>query len=488
MFMAESKAPSSRPVSKWKFRLLSDILPPILGEKETLSVKPSIQDLEDSYHTNKHNILFRSHLKVRDAHMTNAFIHLAFLPNVMISLTLFDNDIEIANARGKGSATIRSVFLHLVEDSKANDTRKNPATTTIPILNQKHKYVLQAKAETNLEKLPNRPNTSGRPASISGKPGSTKGKRSIAVAKIGTPPAAEDSKWKLRLIATEPGIILLIIGAFFVTKDTEKEDLFRSIKDGWELSQPGRLQFARDVRESYSKLVESGQISPVTILVDDRIIKPWSIVKENSPMTQITSEKEKRVTVQEPTVETIKSYQDLKEIKDSKDVKDTKDGVKETKEAKDTAKESKEEKDVKELKEKDEGVTVYKSLILKTATAAKIMEVDHVHQSIQEVLAAIENGQKWYQEFKQLRICDKENRIAEKRMQNEVVDIKMKEMDFWLKIDLNLREQYRQRVLREAEELEIKLKVAQEARVALEVQESLAAGEEAAKGKKGKKF
>jgi hypothetical protein len=57
--MAESRAPMNRPVSKWKVRIFSDSILQALGERETMSVKPIIQDTEDIFHPNKHNILFR---------------------------------------------------------------------------------------------------------------------------------------------------------------------------------------------------------------------------------------------------------------------------------------------------------------------------------------------------------------------------------------------------------------------------------------------
>lgn len=151
-------------------------------------------------------------IKVKDAQITNASFHLSFLPNAMISITLFDNDVEIASSRGKGSAAIRAVFMHLVEETKIADAKKGAASTlagvppqlTSTILPPKHKYVLQAKIETS-EKFNTIALEQTRPNSRGAKPGSGRSKKNTNSGKQGTP-NQEESKWKLRLISTEPGI------------------------------------------------------------------------------------------------------------------------------------------------------------------------------------------------------------------------------------------------------------------------------------------
>jgi hypothetical protein len=414
-------------------------------------------------------------LKVKDAPFTNASLHVSFLPNVVISLTLFDNDVEIASARGKGCATIRSVFMHLVEETKAVDKK---AAQTAPIPPPKHKYVLQAKIETSVEKFVASQET--RPNSRGPKPTSAKSKlKNGTPGKLGTTPQ-EDSKWKLRLVSTEPG-------AFQVAKDTEKEDHFRSIKESWETNSPGRLQSAREVREAYSKVMESGQISPIIISLDNINIKPWTVVKENAPRIILNSEKVKRVMESNLEIKAAGSMADVKgetKVDVKPEVKDVKVEVKpEVKEVKPELK-----PDLKDAKpsEKDDGILIYKSVLV-DRLKAQIMEPDHVQKSIQDQLTAIENAQNWIQDIRQLRLAEKETRAIEKRLQVECVENKQKEMESWWKIDINHRELYRQRVIKEEDELELKLKAARDAATRVLEQESLAAGEDAALRKKGKK-
>ncbi|KAJ3088049.1 hypothetical protein HK102_009682, partial [Quaeritorhiza haematococci] len=71
----------------------------------------------------------------------------------------------------------------------------------------------------------------------------------------GNPPS-----WKLRIITTDTASLL-------VTKDTEKEDRYRAIKDSWEQARPGRAAKAREARDGYLKLVEQGLVGPITISV-----------------------------------------------------------------------------------------------------------------------------------------------------------------------------------------------------------------------------
>lgn len=447
-------------------------------------------------------------LKIKDAQLTNASLHVSFLPNVIISLQLFDNDIEIASARGKGCATIRSVFMHLYDEPKIAELKKGaPTAVVVPAPSSnitKHKYVLQAKIETSIEKFtaPNdfRPYSNARAS----KPSSAKGKKKAAATNgnFGTP-SQEDSRWKLRIVSPEPA-------SFIVTKDTEKEDLFKSIKEGWEANAPGRIQSARELRDTYTKMVETSNFTPIVIPLDNRVVKPWTVIKENAPVVLITSEKELRPLSRIDTSdakdevllnEAAITKQISPDIVASAKIQPAEAATVSTKGPSegnlltpfpksmiDVGMNKISTTDIRgaAIKEEFKEMTVYKSVIVERGDA-QVLEADHVQKSIQEQLTAIENSQKWIQEIRQHRASDKDVRALEKRLQVECVEIKQKEMEGWWKIDQASREAYRYRIIRESDELEVKIKAAQMAATKVLEQESMAAGEEVGTKKKGKK-
>ena len=53
-----------------------------------------------------------------------------------------------------------------------------------------------------------------------------------------------DWKWKLRVISSGTASVVM-------TKDTEKEDRYKAMKDAWEAANPGRLVRAKELRDSY---------------------------------------------------------------------------------------------------------------------------------------------------------------------------------------------------------------------------------------------
>ncbi|KAJ3076534.1 hypothetical protein HDU98_002522 [Podochytrium sp. JEL0797] len=356
--LADCRTVAARPTGKWKLRLISEpthIYPPDKPPTE-MSTKPITQDFEESYVQNKHNVLFRYVMKVKDAPENVASFQLTFsLPQVMIKLQVFDNDVEIASVSGKGIVSLHTVsLLQVIEEATVQpstaavssggkgdkkDKEKEAvekkekeekeriakeiatvaaATLAVPII--KHRYVIQATVQQLDLIKPNSPNLlvsqdANRPSSrgsvktpSSATPNKAKKKQSAGTggatagsATSSEPPtsAGPDLFWKLRIISTDTASLTVV-------KDTEKEDRYKMIKDTWEASQPGRSAKAREARESYLKLVESGAIKPVVALLTpfledappvvqigkpkkvvvtanggDIVYKPWVLLKEN---------------------------------------------------------------------------------------------------------------------------------------------------------------------------------------------------------------
>ncbi|KAI8609212.1 LD-carboxypeptidase-domain-containing protein [Chytriomyces sp. MP71] len=330
--LADCKTQVARPSAKWKLRLVSEPSPIFPADKPIpdLSVKPIVQDFEDTYVQNKHNILFRFVLRVKDAPENYASLQLTFsVPNAELKMQVFDNDVEIASGFGKGIVTLHAVnLLQVAEDAapmqpaavsaakgekKEKDKEKEEkerlakeaAMSTVekpPIA--KHRYVLQATVYQLENMKPNStglsaPNTadakgaSTRSNSKSVTPASatTKSKKKSAGASSpapGTvvidpvaPSSAVDLAWKLRIISTDTASLIVV-------KDTEKEDRYKMIKDSWEASQQGRAARAREAREAYLKQVEAGSIKPIAFMLTPK-------VNDDAPVVQIGKPKEVQV-------------------------------------------------------------------------------------------------------------------------------------------------------------------------------------------------
>ncbi|KAJ3209813.1 hypothetical protein HDU82_000053 [Entophlyctis luteolus] len=339
-----AQSAGSWPSGKWKLRLISEPTPiyPLDKIPPEMSVKPNVQDFEDLFVPNKHNILFRYVAKVKDAPENWASMQVTFsFPQAMLKLQVFDNDVEIASASGKGTAVLHAVQLvQVLEDvavpatsasgktekkdkekeaaeKRDKEERERMAKENIPAAG-KHRYVIQATVE-QLELLkPASPGLlnaadGGRPSSRGGgklpssaSPAKAKKKLSAGagihpiIADAAAANMALDPIWKLRIVSTDAATLAIV-------KDTEKEDRYKMIKDSWEANQTGRCAKAREARDAYLKQVEAGSVKPVAILltagIDDNessaatlgkpkitpivakasdvVYKPWTLIKES---------------------------------------------------------------------------------------------------------------------------------------------------------------------------------------------------------------
>ncbi|KAI8919009.1 hypothetical protein DFJ77DRAFT_259325 [Powellomyces hirtus] len=120
-FLADCRTTSAKPAGKWKLRYVTETAPVIPPERPVeLWTKPIVQDLEDVCTPNKHNILFRQVVRVKDAPTNSVSLQLTFtFPTVWLKLQVFDNDVEIQTARGKGVATIHVLNLVQTDDPLA---------------------------------------------------------------------------------------------------------------------------------------------------------------------------------------------------------------------------------------------------------------------------------------------------------------------------------------------------------------------------------
>ncbi|KAI8907858.1 hypothetical protein EDD86DRAFT_208312 [Gorgonomyces haynaldii] len=412
ILMCNTRPTTARGACKWKIRMFSENLVQAMSERETLSIKPNIQEIEDAFHPNKHNILFRQLIKVKDAPMANCSFQTQFLQHMNISLTLFDNDVEIASSRGRGSAVIRQATLFQVEDPPKKEEKKEKGAPVQPPPPPKHKYVLQAKLEDiDAEKQISSAGSDNRPnSSRAAKTSSAKSKKKGQPQTVTT---GEEVKWKLRMSSSEPSTLL-------VAKDTEKEDLYKVIKESWEHNAPGRMNMAREVRETYIKMLEQGGIQPVQIRIGESTVKPWHIFKKNPSQVLMVSQKEKKVV----------AVPSLNEGEESKEVE----------------------------------TIVYQSrVMLEKVGTPTVLDPEAINQMQNDQKNLVEDTQKLHQQLKNNRQGDKETRQSEKKMQIDALENKIKELEQWQKTDLSRRDQYRQRLLHEIEEMNAKIKQAQDA-------------------------
>ncbi|KAJ3113426.1 hypothetical protein HDU96_003399 [Phlyctochytrium bullatum] len=354
VILADCRTSIARGSGKWKLRLVSDAVPIVNPERPLdLYTKLNVQDFDEMYIPNKHNILFR--------------------------LQVFDNDVELISGRGKGIVSLHAYLSPSAPDDPATGSSGGPgaANPTVgsggkredkaekkerereekeksmkeskdangnPVV--KHRFILQGSIEpSEFVKLQgfnniigtadgaaglNRPGTSrsangtgtnnGQKATNSAKkkkqsvvPGLTGGTPTAPNPTSGNPstplgssvpaggsagqfgglvaspggdgpsgssgqagsaqsaPVSEPHTWRLRLISPE-------VSSLMVSRDTEKEDRYRAIKDSWEASHPGRSAKAREARESYLKQVEQGIIKPILFMA-----APPSVIAKAAP-------------------------------------------------------------------------------------------------------------------------------------------------------------------------------------------------------------
>ena len=263
-----------------------------------------------------------------------------------------------------------------------------------------------------------------RPNSSRGvKTSSAKGKKKGATATSN--PSSEESHWRLRLVSTDPATLT-------ATKDTEKEDLFKAIKESWDQHAPGRMNMSRESRDMYLKQLEQGQVPSVSVPLNSNLLKPWSIIKESPPKVMLVP--------QTP----------LKSSRPS----------------------------TQEGEDKVENYNFKNIVVPQELPVPVVLTPEQISQSQSIQTSRIELFQSQHAQLKASRVSNKESRANEKRLQIELLENKLKELENWQKIDLNRRELYRARMAREMDEMNAKIKAAQEAANKLFEQMNEPSGEE----------
>ncbi|KAJ3269871.1 hypothetical protein HDV01_000833 [Terramyces sp. JEL0728] len=501
--LAETRSLTGRPQAKWKFRLMSENITPTLSEKETVSTKMNIQDFTEAYAPNKHHILFRSVLKVKETPINNLSLQVSFsMQSIWIKIVLYDNDVEICSVQGKGLATINNVLLHQAEDpppaKPSKDDKKGPAgaqsAPPAPIL-PKHKYVLQATIlESEVDRLnqitSNSSNDPNRPTSRSSKSGSAASKKkkvnsasvtagnqtpAPAVAVVaGTspqataPPSELEFFWSLRLISTDTSSVLVV-------KDTEKEDRYKAIKESWETAAPGRMNRARDNRENYLKHSDLGNIHPVNIILGDKINRTWNVLKKSCPKVLLTPKDTRPGTEPKPIALTkplVYPYPTQPTVNYR------------------TASAAASHSDNSDEHNSNVFHLTSKVVTHKIAEAPAVIFQNDFENNSKQRQKNIEVHNEKQGEIVKTRLAEKEKRALNKKYIIDAIDQKLHESEYWLKVDIEKRDGYRQRLIDEAEEINAKLKAAQDAASrAAELAAEQAAGEELMDKKKkaGKK-
>ena len=477
--VGESRAMTSRPATKWKFRLFSDTITSSLIDKELFTTKMSIQDVNEAYVLNRHNILFRSLIKIKDGlyNPNNLSIQIDFsISGICLDLVLYDNDVEIYRAKGKGVVSIFNILLYPSEDTPVNlkgGTGTNPgnagnkqaaatitnnnANTQVP---PKHKYILQCSISGSCaEKLTNTVFLAEyRSNSRNEKAASSAGKKKKSPATIGGLPAAtpntatnpainasggaaasnpqsaqaelSDFTWHARYISSDGSSLVIV-------KDTEKEDKYKTVKDNWEIVAPGRAAKAKDLRDQYSKLLELG-LNPLTITHQDKTLKPWTIFKgENAPKYLIQGNRSvPGITLPPIFAETPVPVPPTtgKVAANSNTTKNSRPN---------TAYPS-------------EDISAISNLVFSLSSK-------HVSSGCKKVLsqfevlskertAQISKFQEFQAEVVKKRGGDKDNRQVEKKRLFDIVETKLKDFEAVNAIDVGRREIYRSRILAEREE------------------------------------
>lgn len=281
----------------------------------------NIQDFSEDFVPNKHFILYRSLVKVKEGSILTSIQTLFSIPSVWIKMTLFHNDIEMCSVKGKGQATITNVMLHVSDEPQASkqakDDKKGVQLQTST--SQRHKYILQATiSPTEFAKLSNLVASGARLTTRLGKVQSA-GKRKKVSTIAATSPMKDgfkggkpigdgavpennilnissygsiqsinynidlDMSCDIRFISAENSSIIFV-------KDTEKEDRYKQIKDSWEAANPGRLAKARELREVFVRAIENNAIIP-PIIDPELNIKLWTITKDRHPIARVFFDK-----------------------------------------------------------------------------------------------------------------------------------------------------------------------------------------------------
>ncbi|KAI8821854.1 uncharacterized protein EV422DRAFT_619596 [Fimicolochytrium jonesii] len=509
-FVAECRTLTPKPAGKWKLRYVSEAVP-ILGPEKPLElwIKPIVQDFDDVFTPNKYNLLFRYVVKVKDAPTNCVSLQLSFaFPTVWVKLQVFDNGVEMHSARGKGVATIPVLNLVQTEeqivapaptketkgsDKKGKDGGKDAkkeekekekekidpaladaAAGDVPPA-PKHRYIIQGTIEaTDLAKLIGTsstpaPTESNRPPSRGPKPApppasSAKKKRSATISGPSAVPAigsltgsaalgrdvgigggsaggssADDRQtyselvWRLRLISTDTASLV-------VARDTEKEDRFRAVKDSWEAAQQGRAARAREARDSYLKQVEAGTVRPVVITGvggENVPYKPWTIHGTRAASRLAVRPRESKfgssVSMARPSIDNLTS------IHSNEGTPPRLPGTSRPPSAPPSR--------------PGTALTRPPRVLSQEEKAAREEERQMQHREHEQ-----------YQDtVRKLRAQDREKRSHMRQMYLDKLEEKFKQIDALKETDLSRREVYRQKALREFQELQAKAVAAMEA-------------------------
>ncbi|KAL5034688.1 hypothetical protein BDV3_004205 [Batrachochytrium dendrobatidis] len=278
-----------------------------------------------------------------------------------------------------------------------------------------------------------------------------------------------DLIWHLRIISTDTATVVAI-------KDTEREDRQKALKDSWEAASPGRMARARELRDTYIRMVENGLVRPALIEIGNmNLCKPWTVLKTMSPKVQIMTEQQKdseeRIKKQilakagnrqsGPRFNAMTSMSTLPSA-------------------------------IEPSEPKDCGLSVinFRSIVELADDSAppQVLSPQVFEQKAQERRLLIAEHGATHAAIKLARAEKKEKRAWHKKLLIDIVEEKLREVEHWNKIDAARRDMYRQRILKEADEYHAKQKSMQEAAMkAAELAAEQVANEESSEKKKKSK-
>ncbi|TPX58755.1 hypothetical protein SpCBS45565_g07927 [Spizellomyces sp. 'palustris'] len=499
--VADCRISQPKPSGKWKLRFVSEPIPVIPPERPLeMWTKPIVQDFDDIYTPNKHNVLFRYVVKAKDAPMNCVSMQLTFsFPSIWLKLQVFDNGVEVQSARGKGIATIYALNLMQTDDpvvaptavtktekgtdkpekseKKGKDGPKEslkellkdyPGTVTPPVNDlppiPKHKYIVQGSVENvELSKLvgllpatpapvgePNRPPSRGvkaapsasasakkkRSATISGGSGAAVQNQAGTTGEERSVPTGNEPSWRLRIISTDTA-------SLGVARDTEKEDRYRAIKDSWETAQPGRAARAREARDTYLKQVEAGIIRPIFITGvggKDVPYKPWTIHGTMAAARLARRRESMRGSHSSMIREDTESETPPPPPSSAGQYPQT------SPSRRSTASPSRAASAESRLMAKPHVLTPEEMTELQAERDSRQQEHERYQESVRKVRAE-----------------DREKRAHDRQLFVDKIEEKMKQVEGFKELDISRREAYRQKVIKEIEEAQAKARAAMEA-------------------------
>lgn len=320
---------------------------------------------------------------------------------------------------------------------------------------------------------------SGGAGGASGGTGATTGESQAGTGNMGL--TTTDPYWKLRLISTDTTSLI-------VTKDTEKEDRYKALKDSWEQQQPGRATKAREARDAYTKQVEQGVIRPTAFTIHSTkdSCKPWTILNHGNSNTAASTNNTKVSTPaaannnnnNKPVNETLSplSQASISSKRSSAYLVPV---------------EKKDEKDDENLPEETVNrsqSTVHHGIIVNwpPATGPRILTKEEVAERDDVRLKTYNQSLSSQEKIRQDRVKDKEKRVAVRQHQVAVMDEKIKEMEVYQKEDIARREGYKLFVLKQIEDAMAKKAQIALAAAGLANAEGVAANDDAGAEKKKK--